>query len=372
MPIMTPASSSSRPGRRVIASPKSSEERMPENDPEALLRRSEEGDRVALARLLSLVERGGASAQRAAALAYRRGDQARTVGITGPPGAGKSTLVDRLITAARNAGLHQVGVLAVDPSSPFSGGAILGDRVRMQGHALDEGVFIRSMASKGHLGGLALAVPESIRLLGAAGIPLVLVETVGVGQVEVEVAAATDTTVVVLTPKWGDAVQANKAGLLETADVFVINKADMPGSRETRRDLEQMLDLSAPSEWRPPVVETVASTGDAIDELWDAIQRHQRFLDEHGALERKRAQRLNREFRLVLAARLGKEVDRLCAEEPLADVARAVAERRLDPYEAAERFLDQLGFEPGRPGDAGSKNPAGRAERSHRGRRLSS
>ncbi len=180
-------------------------------------------------------------------------------------------------------------MLAVDPSSPFSGGAILGDRVRMQDHALDTGVFIRSMASRGHLGGLAVAVPEAIRLLGAAGFPLVLVETVGVGQVEVEVAGATDTTVVVLNPRWGDAIQANKAGLLETADIFVINKADMPGARETRRDLEQMLDLSALGDWRPPVLETTAATGEGVGALWDEIGRHGRYLEAQGSLGSARA-----------------------------------------------------------------------------------
>ena len=244
---------------------------------------------MALARLLTQVESGGPSGRSVAALAYRSGDVARTVGITGPPGAGKSTLVDRLIATARAEGVAQLGVLAVDPSSPFTGGAILGDRVRMQDHALDSGVFIRSMASRGHLGGLAVAVPEAIRVLAAAGFPLVLVETVGVGQVEVEVAGATDTTVVVLTPKWGDAVQANKAGLLETADLFVINKADMPGARESRRDLEQMLDLTALADWRPPVLETSAATGEGVDALWEAMSRHARHLEERGGLERKHA-----------------------------------------------------------------------------------
>ncbi len=171
-----------------------------------------------------------------ARLTFGKGE-AYTVGLTGAPGAGKSTLSDRLITEARTTG-EPVGVLAVDPSSPFSGGAILGDRVRMQGHALDEGVFIRSMATRGHLGGLALATPEAIRVLAAAGMPLIFIETVGVGQVEVEIAGAADTTLVVVNPGWGDAVQANKAGLLEIADIFVINKADRPGAAETRRDLE--------------------------------------------------------------------------------------------------------------------------------------
>jgi len=304
---------------------------------------------VALARLLTLVEGGGAPGRAVAALAYRNGREARTVGITGPPGAGKSTLVDRLIATARAQGVAQLGVLAVDPSSPFTGGAILGDRVRMQDHALDAGVFIRSMASRGHLGGLAVAVPEAIRTLAAAGFPLVLVETVGVGQVEVEVAGATDTTVVVLNPRWGDAVQANKAGLLETADLFVINKADMPGARETRRDLEQMLDLTALGDWRPPVLETSASTGEGVDELWEEIARHERHLEEHGALEARRAARLEREFRIVLAARIRSEVDRLSTDGEFAGLARAVAEHRLDPYEAADRLLGAVYG--GAPGD---------------------
>ncbi|HEY2428570.1 MAG TPA: methylmalonyl Co-A mutase-associated GTPase MeaB, partial [Acidimicrobiales bacterium] len=201
-------------------------------DAEQLVAAAIEGDRGSLARLISLVERGGPQARAVGRLTYPKGGRAYSVGITGAPGSGKSTLTDRLIAEARGQG-GQVGVLAVDPSSPFSGGAILGDRVRMQDHAVDPGVFIRSMATRGHMGGLALAVPEAIRVLDAAGLPMVLVETVGVGQVELDVAGATDTTVVVVNPGWGDAVQANKAGLLEIADVLVINKADRPGARET-------------------------------------------------------------------------------------------------------------------------------------------
>ena len=294
---------------------------------------------MSLARLLTQVESGGAPSRAAAALAYRSGCEARTVGITGPPGAGKSTLVDRLIGSARGAGVAQLGVLAVDPSSPFTGGAILGDRVRMQDHALDPGVFIRSMASRGHLGGLAVAVPEAIRVLAAAGFPLVLIETVGVGQVEVEVAGATDTTIVVLNPKWGDAVQANKAGLLETADIFVINKADRSGAKETRRDLEQMLDLTALGDWRPPVLETTASTGEGVDALWQELARHERHLEEGGVLEAKRAARLEREFRIVVSSRIRSEVDRLSADGEFAGLVGAVAEHRLDPYDAADRLL---------------------------------
>ncbi len=181
-----------------------------------------------------------------------------------------------------------MAVLAIDPSSPFTGGAILGDRVRMADHAIDDGVFIRSMATRGHLGGLSLATLEAVRVLDATGWPWVLVETVGVGQVEVEVAGAADTTVVVVNPGWGDAVQANKAGLLEIADVFVINKADRPGADETRRDLERMLDLTGADGWRPPVVATAATTGEGVEELWAAIDAHRRHLDDSGELEQRR------------------------------------------------------------------------------------
>jgi LAO/AO transport system kinase len=295
-----------------------------------------------------LIERGGASGRVAAGLAYRSGKEARTVGITGAPGAGKSTLTDRLISTIRGRGKDLVGVLAVDPSSPFSGGAILGDRVRMQEHALDQGVFIRSMATRGHLGGLAVAVPEALRVLAAAGFPLVLVETVGVGQVEVEVAAATDSTVVVVNPGWGDTIQANKAGLLETADLFVVNKADRPGAREACRDLEQMLDLTALGEWRPPVVETVAATGEGVEALWEALEDHRRYLEDHGLLGPRRAERLDRELRQVMAARIEHEVDRLCEGEGYATVSRAIVAHELDPYQAAEQLLSQRAEEPGR------------------------
>ncbi|MGH9150669.1 MAG: methylmalonyl Co-A mutase-associated GTPase MeaB, partial [Acidimicrobiales bacterium] len=236
-------------------------------DPDPLVAAALAGSRSALARLISLVERGGPPARRVGALVHPLGGRAYAIGVTGAPGAGKSTLTDRLIAAVR-AGGDEVGVLAVDPSSPLTGGAILGDRVRMQGHAADPGVFIRSMASRGHLGGLAQAAPEAVRVLDAAGFPTVIVETVGVGQGEVEVAAAADTTLVLVNPGWGDGVQANKAGLLEVADVFAVNKADRPGASAAQRDLEQMLGLARPAGWRPPVVLTVATTGAGVDELW--------------------------------------------------------------------------------------------------------
>ena len=317
------------------------------SDPTALLALAQDDDRVALARLVSLVERGGAPGLAVARLAYRA-PVPYTIGLTGAPGAGKSTLTDRLITLVR-AGwpepapepIGQVGVLAIDPTSPFSGGAILGDRVRMQQHALDPTVFIRSMATRGHLGGLALAVPDAVRVLGAVGLPVVIVETVGVGQMEVEVASAADTTMVVVTPGWGDSMQANKAGLLEIADIFVINKADRPGAREARRDLEQMLDLSSLGSWRPPIVDTIASTGEGLAALWDEIARHRAHLRASGKLEQRRAERLGHELRRVLLARSAARIDELAAGEEFAGAVKALAAGELDPYQAADRLWER-------------------------------
>jgi LAO/AO transport system kinase len=319
--------------------------RRPPSDPAALLALAQEHDRVALARLVSLVERGGEPGLAVARLAYRA-PVPYTVGLTGAPGAGKSTLTDRLITLVRSGWpapapepIPQVGVLAIDPTSPFSGGAILGDRVRMQQHALDPTVFIRSMATRGHLGGLALAVPDAVRVLGAAGLPVVIVETVGVGQMEVEVASAADTTMVVVTPGWGDSMQANKAGLLEIADLFVINKADRPGAREARRDLEQMLDLSSLGEWRPPIIDTIASSGEGVAELWGEVARHRSHLIQSGVLERRRADRLAHELRRVLVARSEVKIDELAAGEEFASAVKALAAGELDPYQAADRLI---------------------------------
>jgi len=314
-------------------------------DPATLFDAARAGDRVALPRLLSLVERGGDGARAVAGIAYRSAEQAYTVGITGAPGAGKSTLTDQLISRARSRGLDgsdQVAVLAIDPSSPFSGGAILGDRVRMQNHALDDKVFIRSMATRGHLGGLAVAVPDAVRVLSAVGVPVVLLETVGVGQQEVAVAAATDTTIVVVNPGWGDAIQANKAGLLEIADLFVINKADRPGARETRRDLELMLDLTQLGDWRPPIVDTVASSGEGVDDLWTAISDHRAHLQASGALDASRRARLAREFHQILLARVEEQLDGLLAGDRFGPVVADLVAGSLDPYEAADRILGGL------------------------------
>ncbi|MGQ0519773.1 MAG: methylmalonyl Co-A mutase-associated GTPase MeaB [Actinomycetota bacterium] len=308
-------------------------------DPRALLEAATGGDRAALARLISLVERGGEDARTVGRLTYPLGGLAHTVGVTGAPGAGKSTLTDRLVTHLRAQG-SEVAVLAVDPSSPFSGGAILGDRVRMQGHAGDPGVFIRSMASRGHVGGLSLAAPEAIRVLDAAGFPVVLVETVGVGQVEVEVAGAADTTVVVVNPGWGDAVQASKAGLLEVADVLVVNKADRPGAPEAARDLDTMLDMNLdPGPWRPPVLTTVAARGEGVAGLWDAVAAHRDFLAASGLLERRRAQRVEEEVREIVLHHLEARAAERCAGVRYDQLIADVAARATDPWTAAAALL---------------------------------
>lgn len=323
---------------------------MPVGDqPEDLLADARAGKRLALARLLSLVERGGELAREIGATVYPQvGGTASTtysVGITGAPGGGKSTVTTALVHLLRaqrddSDAAQRVAVLAIDPSSPYTGGAILGDRVRMGEHAADDGVYIRSMATRGHMGGLSLATPQAVRVLDAAGWPLVLIETVGVGQVEVEVAGAADTTVVVLNPGWGDAIQANKAGLMEVADIFVINKADRPGLDDTRRDIHQMLDMSDTSAWTPPVVATVATNGDGIDELLDAIGAHRAHLERSGELIERRRARAVDELTEVLHRMLEARVRTLGDGDALAEATHAVVSGAVDPYAAAERLVD--------------------------------
>jgi LAO/AO transport system kinase len=314
------------------------------HDPVELFEAAQRGDRAALARCLSLIERGGEPARALGRLAYPAGGRAYTVGITGSPGAGKSTLTGALIGHVRKEVGAEVAVLAIDPSSPFTGGAILGDRVRMQDHATDLGVFIRSMATRGHLGGLALAAPEAIRLLDAVGKPLVLVETVGVGQVEVEVAGRADTTVVVVNPGWGDSVQANKAGLMEIADLFVINKADRKGVEETRRDLEMMLELSylGHEDWRPPIVATVASSGSGVEEMWTAIGAHRAFIEASGELAARRERRIREELDEIVVRRLEERARQLTGRDTVATIEEAVVARTLDPWSAADQILGDL------------------------------
>ena len=299
------------------------------------------GDRRALAQALSVVEQGGAEAREIGRLAHGHGGTAYTVGITGAPGAGKSMLTSSLIGLIRAQG-DEVSVLAIDPSSPYTGGAILGDRVRMQDHALDGGVFIRSMATRGHLGGLSLATPQAIRVLDAAKKPWVLVETVGVGQVEVEVAGAADTTMVVVNPGWGDAVQANKAGLLEIADIFVINKADRPGVGETHRDLTNMLEMSDLGDWTPPIIETVATKGEGVTDLWAAVQQHRAHIEANGELDRRRESRLATELHTIVARTLESRAYELTGTAEAGRLRAAIIDRTIDPYEAAERIIGSL------------------------------
>jgi LAO/AO transport system kinase len=295
------------------------------------------GDRRAIARAISAVEDGAADLEALSAGIFASTGRAATVGITGAPGVGKSTLATALVGVGRGLDLR-MAVLAVDPTSPYTGGALLGDRVRMQEHATDPGVFIRSMAARGHLGGMALAAPEAVRILDAGGYDRIVVETVGVGQAEVDVAAATDTAVVVLAPGMGDAVQMAKAGILEVADVFVVNKADREGAHEVVRELRQMLHLGAARDWEPPVLTSTATEGIGVQDLWSAIEDHRTHLEASGALRGKRRTRLLREVESLAAERF-----RVRASAHLADddgLAAGLEARRLDPYRAAAMLVE--------------------------------
>ncbi len=275
------------------------------------------------------------------ALLAPRAGHARVVGLTGSPGVGKSTSTNALVAAYRRRGM-KVGVLAVDPSSPFSGGALLGDRVRMQDHATDSGVFIRSMASRGHLGGLSWAAPQALRVLSAAGCDVVLVETVGVGQAEVDIASLADTTLVLLAPGMGDGIQAAKAGILEVADVFVVNKADRDGADTVARDLRYMLSLGdrrTDDGWRVPIVKTVASRGEGADEVVEEIERHGQWLAASGRLEQRRVKRAADEIEAIALTSL--RVD-LRGGDALGRLAATVAAGDLDPYAAADELVASL------------------------------
>ncbi|MDT0319721.1 methylmalonyl Co-A mutase-associated GTPase MeaB [Streptomyces millisiae] len=310
-------------------------------DVAALVAQAREGRPRAVARLISLVE--GASPllrEVMAALAPHTG-HAYVVGITGAPGVGKSTSTSALVTAYRRAG-RRVGVLAVDPSSPFSGGALLGDRIRMGEHASDPGVYIRSMATRGHLGGLAWAAPQAVRVLDAAGCDVILVETVGVGQSEVEIAAQADTTVVLLAPGMGDGVQAAKAGILEVGDVFVVNKADRDGADATVRELNHMLGLGearAPGDWRPTVVRAVAARGEGVDDVVAALDKHRGWLDEHGELAARRHRRAAREVETIAVTALRERIADLRGDRRLTALADRILAGTLDPYAAADELV---------------------------------
>ena len=314
-----------------------------------LVARARQEEPRAVARLISLVETDTVAGRAllrdvAARLAPHTG-RAHVVGLTGPPGVGKSTSTSALVTALRRRG-RRVGVLAVDPSSPFSGGALLGDRVRMGEHATDEGVFIRSMASRGHLGGLAWSTPQALRVLDAAGCDVVLIETVGVGQSEVEVVALADTTVVLLAPGMGDGVQAAKAGILEVADVLAVNKADREGARRAVRDLEYAIAMSDDGRdaagWKRPVVSTVAVRGEGIDDLVAALDAHRQWLDGSGARAVRRRARAVAEIEAIALDQVRSRIGDVRGAGALPGLADRVVAGDLDPYRAADALLETV------------------------------
>ena len=302
----------------------------------AELAKARAGDVRALARLLSLVEDESPQVRIVIRDLLPDTGGARIIGLTGAPGVGKSTMTSALVGAFRVAG-HRVAVLAVDPTSPFTGGALLGDRVRMQEHAADEAVFIRSMASRGHLGGLAASTPQAIRVLDAAGFDLIIIETVGVGQAEVAIASLADSVVVLLAPGMGDAIQAAKAGILEVADLFVVNKADKPDAQQVVRDLRGMIALADRGEddWKPPIVSTVAVRTEGIQELVSRLNQHWSWLNDTGELKHRRLARAREELTSLVFAALRERL----AGSRLDELAGQVADGTLDPFQAADELL---------------------------------
>jgi LAO/AO transport system kinase len=309
-------------------------------DPADLVAAARDGDPRSLARLVSLVENGSPRLREIMKLIAPHTGRARIIGLTGSPGVGKSTVTGALVRAYRAEGLR-VGVLAVDPTSPFTGGALLGDRVRMQDHATDGGVFIRSMASRGHLGGLSWAAPQALRILDAAGFDVIMIETVGVGQAEVAIASLADSTLVIVAPGMGDSVQAAKAGILEIADIFVVNKSDRPGAQEAVRDLRTMIAMAdyGPGGWKPPIVSTMAVRGEGIDDLVSRLEEHSAWLAESGERERRRLARASEEISAIAVATLRERIGALPGESQLDDLAGQVAVGKLDPYTAADELI---------------------------------
>jgi LAO/AO transport system kinase len=325
---------------------------MPESRPrrgaaaDELVNRVLQGDRLALARLMSAVESGREDARAALRRLYSHTGRAHVVGVTGPPGSGKSTLATRLASEYRARG-QTVGVVAVDPTSPFTGGAILGDRIRMMELHSDPGVFVRSMATRGTMGGLARSTMEVISLLDAFGKDVVLVETVGVGQDEVEIARAADTTLVVGVPGLGDDIQAIKAGVLEIADVLVVNKADLERAHQLVNDLRMMISLGPKQAWTAPIQETVATTGKGIPELVDQIARHRAFLEHSGAWHQRRAENARRQVQAIVEDRVRERFERLVAGDGWAERFASIAAREEDPYSVADELLHEVARDDG-------------------------
>ncbi len=302
------------------------------------------GNRRAAARLISLVENEDAQKRELLKDIFPHTGRSYVIGVTGSPGSGKSSLVDCLLQKMRADDL-KIGVIGVDPTSPFSGGAILGDRIRMQEHALDEDIFIRSMGTRGSLGGLARATREAIQVLDAFGKDIVLIETVGVGQSEVDIVKTADSTMVVLTPAGGDSVQTLKAGIMEIADIFVINKADLPGTERTTTEVNMMLDMKNSDQWRPPVLSTVSVRGEGIEELWGSLKDHRRFMEESGRLMEIRRERVSRELTEQVEYLVKNRIwDQVKEQIELDTLVEKIVHRRKDPYSAAYELLEQIRF----------------------------
>ena len=309
-----------------------------------LVERMLKGDRLALAKLITLVENRSSEISQVISRIYPHAGNAHVIGVTGSPGVGKSSLVDKFISLARSHGL-KVGVIAIDPSSPFSGGALLGDRIRMQNHSTDPEVFIRSMGCRGHLGGLSFATQDAILLLDAFGNEIILVETVGVGQSEISIAQAADTTVLVTMPSAGDSIQAMKAGIMEIGDVFVVNKADREGADQTVQELETMLMLGIQhGEWNPPIVKTQAVSGEGMEELWEKIQEHRSFFSQNQQrLQEYRLQQIQEEIYNIINERVEKRVrQELLSDTRFSQLLEKVARREIDPYTAADNLIEAV------------------------------
>jgi LAO/AO transport system kinase len=310
-------------------------------DVDGLVARAREGDHRSVGRLITLVENAAPELRDVMAALAPHSGNARLLGLTGSPGVGKSTTTSALLTAYRERG-DRVGVLAIDPTSPFSGGALLGDRVRMQDHATDKGVYIRSMGTRGHLGGVSWATPQAVRVLDAVGCDTVIIETVGVGQAEVEIASLADTTVVMLAPGLGDGIQAAKAGILEIADLFVVNKADRDGATQTVRDLKAMLalgDKPQPGDWQPPVLSTVSSRSEGVAELVASLDKHREWLSTSGQLDSRRKRRAAEEIEALAVTTLRARIGDLRGGTLLDELAEDVLSGKSDPYAAADRLV---------------------------------